>query len=83
MKLSKKFIKSFISKEQFFDGTELNGISLEKNSYDLFFSNYYNEFVFRTSLSNPLIEILRENFDVIYVKPFYAHYHEFIIKQKN
>lgn len=82
MQLSIKLIKSFIPKGKFYDGTKLDGISLKENSYDLFYADYDDTFTFRTTTSNPLIQILREHFDVIYVKPFYMHYHEFIIKQK-
>jgi len=82
MKLSVKLIKSFIPKSEFYNGSKLKGISLIENSYDLFYSNYDNTFIFRTSISNPLIKILSEHFDVIYKRYYYAHYHEFVIKEK-
>ena len=81
-KLSKKFIKSFIDDELFYDGTKLDGISMKKNSYDLFYSNYDGAFILRTSPNNPLLNVLREHFDVIYNRHFYLNYYEYIIKQK-
>lgn len=83
MELSIQLIKSFIPKRKFCDCTKLNGISLKQNSYDLFYSDYYKEFILRTSTFNEkLIKILRENFNIIYVKHFFMHYDEFVIKQK-
>lgn len=82
MRLTLKLIRSYIPKE-YYDGTKLKGISLTKNSYNLFYSYYDKNIYFRTSIDNPLIGILRDKFDIIYIRPFYFHYHEYIIKSKS
>ena len=81
MKLSKKLIKQYIP-NGFYDGTRLGGISLRENSYDLFYSENEGKYIMRTNSSNPLIGILRDNFDVIYVGRFWMHYDTYEIRLK-
>lgn len=81
MKLSKKIIKSYIP-EKFSDGSNLNGVSLEKNSYDLFCEIIGEEYILRTSSDNPLIAILSKIFEVRYVRHWFAHYSEYLIMSK-
>lgn len=66
----------------FFDGSKLDGVSLEKNYYDLFCRIKGEEYILRTERNNPLISILSEIFDVKYVRPWFAHYSEYLIKSK-
>lgn len=82
-KINVNFIKSHIPKE-YFDGSELNGVSLKENSYDLYESRTEEKtYILRTKPGNPLINILKETFDVQYVKHWWCHYHEYKIKLKN
>jgi hypothetical protein len=81
MKLTKKLIKSHIP-NGYRDGSKLNGILLEHGSYDLFEKVRGEEYIFRTNSSNPLIKILRETFEVKYVRPWWGHYDEYTIRLK-
>ena len=84
MRLTKKFIKSHIP-SKFYDGSKLNGVSLETNSYDLFIrdTNGIKEFVLRTTSYNPLLKVLDESgFNVRFVKHWWAHYSEYLITLK-
>lgn len=80
-KLTKKVIKSVIP-TSFFDGSKLNGVSLVTNSYDLFCKIRYKEYILRTTYDNPLIEILKEYFNVKHNGHWWGHYDEFIITHK-
>lgn len=80
-KLTKKLIKSQIP-NKFFDGSKLNGVSLTKNSYDLFCDKKYKSYILRTTIDNPLIDILQKKFEVTYIRHWWLHYSEFIIKNK-
>jgi len=81
MKLSIKLIKSYIPRG-YFDGSKLNGVSLTTNSYDLFCKTKGEEYILRTSSSNPLIGILSKTFEITYVRHWYAHYSEYTLKSK-
>ena len=81
MRFSKKLIKSFIS-DEYFDGTKLKGVSIIKNSYDLFCDVLYKQYILRTTIDNPLINKLSKHFNVIHNRHWYCHYHEFYITKK-
>jgi hypothetical protein len=81
MKLSIKLIKSYIPSD-YFDGSKLKGVSLTKNSYNLFCNIKGEEYTLLTDSSNPLLDILSKTFEIKYVKHFYWHYSEYTIKSK-
>lgn len=82
MKFSKKLIKSFISNKKYFDGSKLDGVCLRSNSYDLFCDIPGKQYSLRTELGNPLIAELSKHFNVVHVRSWYLHYHEFYITEK-